>query len=76
MPTTIYVRIRPCEDTGGYWAESVTIPGAFTQGDTIQETESRMYESVDLLLEDDHPEIDEYTLAFESETEQTTAHNR
>ena len=65
MPTTIRVIIYPAEDVGGYWAKSVTIPGAFTQGDTIQETEKNMYESVDLLLEDDYPEIINYTLEFE-----------
>jgi predicted RNase H-like HicB family nuclease len=66
MPTVINVRIHPCEDdVSGYWAESVTIPGAFTQGETIQETEQHMYESVALLLEDDHPEITEYSLSFE-----------
>jgi predicted RNase H-like HicB family nuclease len=65
MPTTIRVVIRPAEDVGGYWAKSVTIAGAFTQGDTIQETEKNMYESVDLLLEDDYPEITDYTLEFE-----------
>ena len=65
VPTTIHVIIYPAEDVGGYWAKSVTIPGAFTQGDTIQETEKNMYESVSLLLEDDYPEIIEYTLEFE-----------
>ena len=62
----IHVIICPCEEeVGGYWAKSVTIPGAFTQGDTIQETEKNMYESVELLLEDDYPEITEFTLEFE-----------
>lgn len=65
MLKIIHVKIHPAEDVGGYWAESVTIPGAFTQGDTIQETEKNMYESVDLLLEDDYPEITDYTLEFE-----------
>ena len=64
-PKTIHVIVHPAEDTGGYWAESTTIPGAFTQGDTIQETEKSMYESVGLLLEDDYPEIADYTLEFE-----------
>ena len=65
MPKKIHVIIRPAEDVGGYWAESVTIPGAFTQGDTIWETEKNMYESIELLLEDDYPEITDYTLEFE-----------
>ena len=61
----IHVIIYPAEDVGGYWAKSITIPGAFTQGDTVQETEKNMYESIALLLEDDYPEITEYTLEFE-----------
>ena len=65
MPTTIRVIIHPAEDIGGYWAESITIPGAFTQGTTVQETEKNMYESVELLLEDDYPEITDFTLEFE-----------
>ena len=65
MVKTIRVIIHPAEDAGGYWAESITIRGAFTQGDTIQETEKNMYESFDLLIEDDYPDIKEYTLEFE-----------
>ena len=65
MPMAIRVVIRPAEDVGGYWAKSITIPGAFTQGDTIQETERNMYESIELLLEDDYPEITDFTLEFE-----------
>ncbi|MCL2160002.1 MAG: type II toxin-antitoxin system HicB family antitoxin [Oscillospiraceae bacterium] len=64
-PKVIHVAIFPSEDVGGYWAKSITMPGAFTQGDTIQETEKNMYEAVDLLIEDDYPEITEYTLEFE-----------
>jgi len=65
MTTTIRVIIHPAEDVGGYWAESITIPGAFTQGNTIQETEKNMFEAMDLHLEDDYPEITNYTLEFE-----------
>ena len=65
MPTTIHVVIRPAEDVGGYWAKSITIPGAFTQGDTIHETERNMYESMELFLEDDYQEITDFTLEFE-----------
>jgi predicted RNase H-like HicB family nuclease len=65
MLKKIHVVIYPAEDVGGYWAKSVTIPGAFTQGKTIQETEKNMYESVELLLEDDYPEITNFTLDFE-----------
>jgi len=62
---TIHVNIYPAEDVGGYWAKSVTIPGAFTQGDTVRETEKNMYEAVELMLEDDYPEITDFTLEFE-----------
>ena len=65
MPLEIRVVIHRAEDTNGYWAESITIPGAFTQGDTIKETERNMFESVELLLEDDYPNITDYTLNFE-----------
>jgi len=65
MVKTIHVVVRPAEDVGGYWAKSTTIPGAFTQGSTIQETEKNMYESVELLLEDDYPNITDFALEFE-----------
>jgi predicted RNase H-like HicB family nuclease len=62
---TILVNVCPAEDVGGYWAKSVTIPGAFTQGATVRETERNMYEAVELMLEDDYPEITDFTLEFE-----------
>ena len=65
IPAKINIIIYPDKDSGGYWAKSVNIPGAFTQGDTIQETEKNMYEAIDLLLEDDYDEIINYTLDFE-----------
>ena len=65
MPTTIRVVIYPAADVGGYWAESPTIRGAFTMGDTVRETEVNMYEAIDLMLEDAYPEITDYTVEFE-----------
>ncbi len=64
MPEIYTVVIHPCTDTSGYWAECVTLPGCFTDGETIQETENNMYESVHLFLQDDYPKVREYTLMF------------
>ena len=59
------VAIYPCVDTTGYWA-TCHMPdgGVNTDGETIQEVESNMFEAMDLYLED-HPEIAEYSLEFE-----------
>jgi len=38
--------------------------GVNTDGETIQEVESNMFEAMDLYLED-YPEISEYSLNFE-----------
>ena len=56
--------IHPNENIPGYWAECITVPGAFTIGDTIHETQMNMYESVSLMLEDDYPEIEDFSLQF------------
>ena len=62
---TFTVIIRPAEDVGGYWAMCAMPDGGVnTIGDTIQETEKNMYETMDLYLED-YPEISEYSLSFE-----------
>jgi len=59
------VIIHPSPDVGGYWAEcSMENGGCTTQGDTLQEIQKNMFESVDLYLED-YPEIKEYFLQFE-----------
>jgi len=65
MPVIFDVIIRPAEDVGGYWA-TCHMPdgGVNTVGDTIQEVENNMFESMDLYLED-YPEITEYSLNFE-----------
>lgn len=62
---TFNVVIRKAEDVGGYWAECTNISGCFTQGKTIKEIQERMFEVVDLVLEDDYPEIKDYFLEFE-----------
>jgi len=58
------VIIHPCEDTGGYWAECTSLPGCFTDGETLQEAQSNMFESISLFLQDDYPDINEYHLNF------------
>ena len=63
---TFKVIIRPCTDgVTGYWA-TCHMPdgGVNTDGETIQEVESNMFEAMELYLED-HPEIIEYSLDFE-----------
>jgi predicted RNase H-like HicB family nuclease len=59
------VVIHPCEDVPGYWAECVSLPGCFTDGDTIRETERNMYESVGLFLRDGSLAISDFSLKFE-----------
>jgi predicted RNase H-like HicB family nuclease len=65
MPTIFNVIIYPCVDTAGYWA-TCRMPdgGVNTDGETIQEVERNMFEAMGLYLED-HPEIAQYSLAFE-----------
>ncbi|MDR2183077.1 MAG: type II toxin-antitoxin system HicB family antitoxin [Clostridiales bacterium] len=59
------VIIHPCEDTGGYWAECTSLPGCFTDGKTPQEVQSNMFESVNLFLQNDYPDVNEYYLNFD-----------
>ena len=59
------VTIKKNEDGIGYWAESKMDNGCcFTDGDTIKETQESMYESVALYLEDDYPDITNFSLNF------------
>ena len=65
MYKTFDVMIYPCVDTTGYWATCAMPDGGVnTDGETIQEVESNMFEAMDLYLED-HPDITEYSLNFE-----------
>ena len=65
MPKVFTVVIRPAEDVGGYYAIcNMPNGGCTTQGETIQETQKNMFESIDLYLED-YPEISNYYLDFE-----------
>ncbi|MDR1663657.1 MAG: type II toxin-antitoxin system HicB family antitoxin [Clostridiales bacterium] len=57
--------IHPCEDVSGYWASCDMENGGCTvQGDSIQETQAMMLESVAIYLED-YPDIKNYRLEFE-----------
>ena len=59
------VIIHRNEDADGYWAECVSLPGCFTDGDTIQETQRNMYEAVNLFFMDEPYDTPEYFLKFE-----------
>jgi len=57
--------IRPCEDVEGYWsAVDMDKGGCTVQGDTVQETQTLMRESIAFYLED-YPEITDYRIEFE-----------
>ena len=57
--------IRPAEDVGGYAAVcDMEKGGCVAQGETIQETQKMMLESVAFYLED-YPEITNYRVDFE-----------
>ena len=59
------VVINRDEENGGYWAIcDMPNGGASTMGDTIFETQRNMYESMSLFLEDDYPEIKDFSLNF------------
>ena len=59
------VVIHKNEDGAGYWAKCKFPDGcAFTDGDSIYETERNMYESVALYLQDDYPQIPDFSLKF------------
>ncbi|MCL2203527.1 MAG: type II toxin-antitoxin system HicB family antitoxin [Defluviitaleaceae bacterium] len=64
--TPIYtVVIHRNEDNIGFWAKCPMDNGCcFTDGDTIQETQRNMYESVSLYLQDDFPDVTDYFLNF------------
>ncbi|MDR0292706.1 MAG: type II toxin-antitoxin system HicB family antitoxin [Oscillospiraceae bacterium] len=65
MVPVYHVVVRPCEDTDGYWAECLMENGGCTtQGETLQETQKNMFESVALYLED-FPAVSNYTLEFD-----------
>jgi len=59
------VIIRKNEDGIGYWAKCPMDNGCcFTDGDTVRETQTNMYESVSLYLQDDYPDVRDFSLNF------------
>jgi predicted RNase H-like HicB family nuclease len=45
-------------EEGGYWAEVPSIPGCVTQGDTVEELISNLYEAVEACLSVDLKDIE------------------
>jgi predicted RNase H-like HicB family nuclease len=65
IPAVFTVIIHPNEGRG-YWAECIMPNGGCnTDGDTIQDVERNMFESVALFLQDDYPDITDFSLTFE-----------
>ena len=59
------VVIHKNEDGNGYWAVcEMPNGGATTMGDTIHETQHNMYESMSLFLQDDYPDVSDFSLQF------------
>ena len=67
--------IHPAEE-GGYWAEFPTLPGCFTQGETIDEVVLRAPEAAEsyteALRDDGQPVPQEDTIVTYIRTEDTT----
>ena len=40
-------------EEGGYWAKVPSLPGLFTQGETLEELEATLREAVELYLSED-----------------------
>lgn len=40
-------------EEGGYWAKVPSLPGLYTQGETMEELEANLREAVELYLSDD-----------------------
>ena len=59
------VFIHKNDDGNGYWAIcEMPNGGATTMGDTIYETQRNMYESMALFLQDDYPDVLDFSLNF------------
>ena len=65
IPAVFTVVIHPCEDVSGYWAECISLPGCYTDGETIEEIKNNIYEAVNVTLADDNNAINNYSLIFE-----------
>jgi predicted RNase H-like HicB family nuclease len=40
-------------DEGGYWAKVPSLPGVYTQAETLEELEANLREAIELYLSDD-----------------------
>ena len=40
-------------EEGGYWAKVPSLPGVYTQAETLEELEANLREAIDLYLSDD-----------------------
>ena len=52
---TIVIHETDSDETG-YWAQCLEIPGAITQGETIEEIKKNMKEAIELMLEEEYGE--------------------
>jgi predicted RNase H-like HicB family nuclease len=57
MPAELRAKVRVIvheAEEGGYWAEVPTLPGCFTQAETIAELRMNIQAAIDLYREDEH----------------------
>ena len=40
-------------DEGGFWAKVPSLPGVYTQGETLEELEANLREAIELYLDDE-----------------------
>ena len=55
-----YIILIHKSEEGGYWSEVPSLPGCFSQGDTIEETIQQTREAIELhiaVLKEDHVDI-------------------
>jgi predicted RNase H-like HicB family nuclease len=75
---TITVVLEPCEE-GGFTASVPTIPGCFSEGETVEETLANVREAIEMILEatDDDKVVGEgsqlYDLMWEYQTSKALA---
>lgn len=60
MKTLSFAVIYEAAEEGGYVASVPTLPGCYTQGETLEETQANIKEAIELyleVLEDEHMEL-------------------
>lgn len=61
------VHVEPVEE-GGFWARVPSLPGCFSQGETVEETVTNIKEAIKLYIEDipedDVPEESELSMSI------------